>query len=264
MSALEATADDLPLVGDFFVLKDYDERAYPLYGDIVQKLRASAAAATDFDLTGQIVWLVAHLTSYYLSAPHVREELKGKDVLELGCGAGIAGLTASKWCKQAVLSDNEPEVIKLMEQNLEYGGEGCITRAVDLSWGDREGEARLAAISGVQRWPIIVGADVVYWSHAVPLLFDSVKQLLADDGVFILGYFNRVSSNKTKVEELATAAGLTWTTVDPDTFLEPDTDVDATAEGGAKKYKCPQAFLDHMPKMTIYRFTWANKGAASN
>lgn len=232
----------MPSLGDFFICRDYEPKSYALSGGRTQVLDALAAAATDFDLTGQIVWLVSHLTSYYLSVDSVREELRGKPALELGCGAGLAGLVATQVCSQVILTDNEPEVLKLMDINLKHAAATCDTRCFDLSWGSREDESRLASVTGRARWPVLIGADVIYWSHAIPLLFDTVAHLLAPDGVFILGYFNRVSTNKEKVESLAATAGLQWTCVDHSTYLAAD---------------APPAFADHLHKMTLYRFTWA-------
>jgi len=45
--------------------------------------------------------------------------LKGKKVLELGSGVGVTGLVASKLCKQIVLTDNQEEVLYLLERNIQ-------------------------------------------------------------------------------------------------------------------------------------------------
>lgn len=43
---------------NLFINREYVEKEFA-YKDCIQKYKASASAATDFDLTGQIVWRAA-------------------------------------------------------------------------------------------------------------------------------------------------------------------------------------------------------------
>lgn len=65
------------------------------FGVIKQKLLCSHAASTDHDLTGQVVWPVSAFLSCYLVAH--RDEITGKNIVELGSGAGLSGLVASQF-----------------------------------------------------------------------------------------------------------------------------------------------------------------------
>ena len=48
-----------------------------------------------------------------------KELFKGKRVLEVGSGPGLAGLACALCeCKQIVLTDYKPEVMKLIAQNI--------------------------------------------------------------------------------------------------------------------------------------------------
>jgi SAM-dependent methyltransferase len=239
----EKEEDDMPALGDFFICRDYVTKVFRVgHGESAteQPLDCLAAASTDFDLTGQIVWPVARLTSWYIAHVGPRE-FPGEAVLELGAGAGILGFLTSKWARESWLTDNEPEVLDLLRRNLPHAAPGCDTRIFDLSWAKDEDHAKLAEASGRKRWRKLTGADIVYWSHAIPLLADSVARLLAPDGVFILGYFDRVASNKATLEGLLSDKGLQWEEVDHATYL-PD--------------PVPAEFADFLGKMTIYRFTW--------
>lgn len=238
--------DDDVAVGDFFVCRDYTPRdfAFPRAdgGDsVVVTLDALASASTDFDLTGQVIWVCSIVTSWYV-AHAGRARVAGEDVLELGAGCGLCGLTAARvGAARVFLTDNEPEVLALLRANVEkYAREGAVV--ADLSWASRGDEAALAAAAGRATWRVIVGADVVYWSHAVPLLFDSVSRLLAPDGVFIHGFTNRTNGLKDAVEAAAAAVGLVAEVIPLDSFLPSE---------------LPPALGPHTDKITLFVWRWA-------
>lgn len=244
-AAAEGEDDAVVGIGDFFVSRDYVPVEYR-FGDVAVTLDCLKAAATDFDLTGQIVWQVARVTSWYIA--HIRNELAGKDMIELGSGAGLVGMLATHLhTSSVVLSDNEPEVLTLLQQNVEKGycATACRVHVAALSWGSESDHAALAAATGRSQYPIVLGADVVYWSESVVPLLDSVKRLLQRDGVFILGYFDRAGRTRRLLLDTAAAVGLVYTTVDPASFLPSP---------------MPEEFVDHIHNMTLFRFTWAAQG----
>lgn len=246
---LAADADDIVPLGDFFTCRDYTTRTYTFASPsgappLTVTLDALAAASTDFDLTGQIVWVCSIVTSYYV-AHAARALVAGEDVLELGAGCGLCGLTAAAFARRVFLTDNEPEVLSLLERNALAHGAGVVSVA-NLDWGSRDHEAALAAASR-PLWKVILGADVIYWSHAVPLLFDAVSRLLAPDGVFVVGFTDRVNGLRDATEAAARAVGLTWTTVPLASFL-PD--------------PLPPELGPHTAKVTLFRFVWAAAPAA--
>jgi hypothetical protein len=238
---------------------------------VAQNIEALAAASTDFDLTGQIVWLVSVVTAHYVAAEGWRD-LAGRPALELGAGAGLVGLTASRWASHLALTDNEDEVLTLMRSNLVHVPPHCEGSVHGLSWGDDSDHARLAAAAGRATWPVLLGADIVYWSAAIAPLMESVARLLerpppkvggggSDSAaaeappaspfqpVFILGYFNRVDSMRVRLLEEAARQGLVWTEVGWDWLPQPP----------------PPAYANGLKNMTIFRFTWpmAAAGAAT-
>jgi hypothetical protein len=255
-----ATDDDVA-VGDFFVCRDYTPRDFSFPradgGDaLVVTLDALASASTDFDLTGQIVWLVSVVTAHYVAAEGWRDVLAGRDVLELGAGTALVGLVASRWAASVCLTDNEDEVLALMRRNLRHVPPACAGRVAPLSWGDAGDHAALAAATGRTRFPVLLGADIVYWSSAVTPLVQSVARLLArrDDDesppgfepVFILGYNNRVDSMHARLLAEAAAAGLAWRVVGWDWMDAPS----------RARYE-----ERGLRSMTLYRFTWAADAA---
>lgn len=257
MSAVDEDDEVLPL-GDFFTCKDYEPRTFVFSApgalvvavdevsgsssastDVSVTLDALAAASTDFDLTGQIIWTCSIVTSWYI-AHLARRDVIDEDVLELGAGCGLCGLTAALWARSVWLTDFEPEVLSLMERN---AARVRVARVAKLSWGDATDHVALEVSAGRVTWRVIVGADVIYWSHAVPLLFDTVARLLArDGGVFICGFTDRVNGLRDATEAAASAVGLKWTCVALDTFLPNP---------------LPTLLGPHTSKVTLYRFVWA-------
>lgn len=168
----DATDVDLPSLDGFFICREYETKTYQL-GALTQCIDALAAASTDPDLTGQLVWLVSVLTATYIATRG--EELQGKDVLELGAGAGLCGLAASQFAASVCLTDYEEEVLSLLQRNLRHVAPSCRGSVCDLAWGDDAAHAALAAATGIDKYPVLVGADIVYWSKSVAPLFASVK-----------------------------------------------------------------------------------------
>ena len=255
-------------LGDVFTIRDYERRTYRFRAgggrpDVLVPVDASGAASTDFDLTGQIVWLVSVLTSHYVASV-AADEVRGQAVLELGAGAGLVGLTAAAaGAASVVLTAEEPEVLALLERNARLVPRACAAAVHALSWGDAAEHARLAAATGHARWRVIVGADVVYWSVCIAPLVASIAALLAADGVFIHGYTNRVDSNLVTLLAAADAAGLRVEATDRTfAWLAPLTGGSCGGGGGGggssgSDGEMPTpAYGDHLLSMTIFRWTW--------
>lgn len=77
---------------NLFTNREYVEKEFA-YKDCIQKYKASGSAATDFDLTGQIVWRSAVQLAEFIVEN--KELFKDKVVLELGAGAGLSGLVCA-------------------------------------------------------------------------------------------------------------------------------------------------------------------------
>lgn len=261
-------------LGSFFISRDYTTRTFPfrvrrrpgedaatpvppgapLDGDgaaevtVEQALDSLDGANSDVDTTGQIVWLISRVTSHYVAAEGWRD-VRGRAVHELGAGAGLVGLTASRWASRVVLSDYVEEVVSLLQRNLRHAAPACAGGATvaSLYWDEPGDHAALDAASpdGDARVPVLLGADVVYWSASVAPLFATAARLLQRraDAVFILGYYDRVGAVKRAMLEAAEAVGLRsaevgWAWLGP----EPH----------------PPEYEAFKHNMTLFRFTWAD------
>lgn len=112
------------------------------------------------------VALDLHLASY---------ELEDLDVLELGCGSGIAGCSAAIRGARVKLTDAVEHAVHLAQLNTWPLRERC--EYATLIWGTQ----RLQ-----ERYPFIIGADLVYDESQFRLLEQCVSEHLATRGKFIL------------------------------------------------------------------------------
>ncbi|KAG6466574.1 protein N-lysine methyltransferase METTL21A-like isoform X1 [Zingiber officinale] len=122
-------------------------------------------------------------------------KLKGKRVIELGAGCGLAGLgMALLGCN--VTSTDQTEVLPLLMRNAERNScwitqanpdsgsasFGCITVA-ELDWGN---EDHIRAVE--PPFDFILGTDVVYTEHLLEPLLQTILALSGPRTVILLGY----------------------------------------------------------------------------
>ena len=80
-------------MNDLFVDTDYQQLTFE-HGDFKQMLYALKTSATDYDLTGQIIWKAADILSKYILDTLGPALFQHKTILELGSGPGLCGLVA--------------------------------------------------------------------------------------------------------------------------------------------------------------------------
>jgi len=183
----------------FFVDDSYEMRTFT-YGSHVLRLLCLQSASTDYDLTGQLVWPGAELLNHHLA--QCSDILTGRSIIELGSGVGVTGLLCSRFCRQLVLTDHNEIVLKVLKQNIDLQFSSGISSCAEitserLDWGNHD---QLSEI--LKRFPegfdLIIGADICFQQCSIPLLFDTVEQLLRfgdkSCGKFILAYVSRAKS----------------------------------------------------------------------
>eukprot|EP00741_Cyanophora_paradoxa_P000903 tig00000448_g871.t1 len=117
------------------------------------------------------VWACALVLSRWM---HENGELvRGKRVLELGAGTGLAGIAAVLCgASEAVITDLEP-VVPLIEENIALNGiPANRARALALPWG-----GPVEHVGGPV--DLVIAADVVYLESTFELLLDTLGRLLA-------------------------------------------------------------------------------------
>ena len=141
----------------------------------------TAVAVTPRHGTGTMIWECSIvLAGYLMHRPAAAEQLRGKRVIELGAGAGVAGLAASALGAHAVLTDLEP-VARLLRCNVGLNREALLAaggsaEVVPLDWND----AAARELSD-RSYGLVLGADLVFQpdGRQLPGLVALLRWLLA-------------------------------------------------------------------------------------
>ncbi|XP_020233651.1 protein N-lysine methyltransferase METTL21A isoform X2 [Cajanus cajan] len=150
----------------------------------------------------QLVWPGAMLMNDYLSKNI--NMLQGCTVIELGSGVGITGILCSRFCHKVLMTDHNEEVLKILKKNIELHScpenisstsHGLV--AEKLEWGNT-GQINEILQKHPGGFDFILGADICFQQSSIPMLFDTVKQLLQiREGrkcKFILAYVSRAKT----------------------------------------------------------------------
>lgn len=136
--------------------------------DYAKEVDAAAQPAYWASLWPSAVALAGHLLR--------RDDLTDKQVLEVGCGCGLAGIAAAKRGAEVTVTDLLPEALALAE----------------INW--RQNQLRPAALQSLD-WcnpacatcfELILGADILYHPPDFPDLVRSLCSLLESGGTLIL------------------------------------------------------------------------------
>jgi predicted nicotinamide N-methyase len=136
----------------------------------------------------------------YLLAEAVSREpgLEGQDVLEIGCGLGLAGLVALARGSRVFFSDYDETPLRFVAQSVAVNGFGSERSAFErLDW--RQPPAR--------SFPLILGADVLYERRLVPLVCGVIRAMLAPGGTALVAGPYRVATED--LEPMLEQHGLT-------------------------------------------------------
>jgi predicted nicotinamide N-methyase len=101
----------------------------------------------------------------------------GERVLELGCGLGLVGIALAKAGARVTLTDGSPDALELVREALPRNRPFFHEPAVErLDWREPAGE----------RFPVVIGADVLYSPEAFPALAKASASRLEPGGALYL------------------------------------------------------------------------------
>ncbi|CAL1528796.1 unnamed protein product [Lymnaea stagnalis] len=130
------------------------------------------------------------LVKFLSSHPHGTSlEIKGKSILELGCGAGLPGLYCCKACAQRVdFQDYNEEVLKLLtytnvKNNIPEAEENKLEN--HFYAGDWASFSELAVKENL-RYDVILTAETIYNPGNYAKLHDVFKTTLKENGIILL------------------------------------------------------------------------------
>mmetsp|Transcript_44812 Transcript_44812/g.74369 ORF Transcript_44812/g.74369 Transcript_44812/m.74369 type:complete len:230 (+) Transcript_44812:35-724(+) len=102
------------------------------------------------------------------------EELIGRNVLELGSGTGVGGLSAAAMGADVLLSD-QSHMMPLLTENIARNSLAARASATTLIWGD---EWDMKHISDrIDSFDLICGSDLLYAPHIFPELLSTLLEL---------------------------------------------------------------------------------------
>jgi predicted nicotinamide N-methyase len=125
-------------------------------------------------------------------------KVRGKRVIELGCGLGITGMAAARAGGDVTLTDGDAEALALVKENAERNGLTVATAVLEWS----QVPAELAG-----QFEVVIGGDVVYDRSQIGALATAIHTLLIPGGEAWIAEAHRLGP--TILLESAKAAGLT-------------------------------------------------------
>ena len=130
-------------------------------------------------------WAKLWPAAYHLAEAMLTADFPpGTEVLEIGCGSGLAGLAALARGYKVTFSDYVPLAVELALENAARNDLETDARGLVLDWRDS-----LPLQAGV-----IIAADVLYERAKNPILVGLLEQILAPGGVAWFGDAGRSAS----------------------------------------------------------------------
>lgn len=152
--------------------------------------------------TGFVMWPSAVLLSHHLSKnPHILrgDDTPDGDIMELGAGCGLAGLTAATLMQKdegiiddkVIFTDYNPAVLENLKRNIELNGFDVAHKVLGLDWFDQQPEEE-DGVESVEReentwidtdgvshgqFRLIIGADLLVCSNDADLVRDAFENL---------------------------------------------------------------------------------------
>jgi len=132
--------------------------------------------------TGVAVWNSCLLLTRLLDALTKQSPkwLENKTVVELGCGVGLASISAAKLGATRVLAtDGNVNVIELAKQNVNRNQVGDIVETTTLQWGF------LDAVDYANVADVVIGSDLTYNSGSWRVLAETLSTILKPGGIVV-------------------------------------------------------------------------------
>ncbi|KAJ8604904.1 hypothetical protein CTAYLR_004325 [Chrysophaeum taylorii] len=162
--------DDEPTIGYMF-----DAAASREFGEFEGIAYACADTETGAVQSGHAVWPAARTLAQFVSRASVDQN---SEVIELGCGVGLAGLAACRrGARRVVLTDRDPGALDLARAGIERNG---FLNATCEAF--RFGETRS------DTFDVVLASDVIYDAGIAGLVIRTAASLLKPSGYFALSF----------------------------------------------------------------------------
>ncbi len=131
-------------------------------------------------------WAYLWPGAFLLAEAVAREPwIEGQEALEIGCGLGLAGIVGLHAGLKVRFTDYDEAPLRFVQQSAQENGfDRSHFSTACLDWRDLPEE----------RYPVILGADVLYERRLVPLVANLVGRLLAPGGLALIAGPYRVAA----------------------------------------------------------------------
>jgi len=144
---------------DIHVRSLRDKQQFADVGGVAEKLGISSALWPLFGVIWASGELLAHIMFEY--------EIKGRRVLEVGCGMALASLVLNHRLADITATDYHPEVAAFLLANVQLN-QGKTIPFFRTGWGDGE--------CGLGMFDLVIGSDLLYERSHVELLAGFIEQ----------------------------------------------------------------------------------------
>ena len=125
-------------------------------------------------------------------ALHVADVVRGRSVVELGAGAGLAGLASAVLGAARVVLTDLPENLPLLQRNAARNGLDVSVAAFDWLTPTTLGE----------RFDVVLAADCVFWPELFEPLLNAIEAVAAPDAVVLVAVTHRLGRTDAFLEKL--------------------------------------------------------------
>lgn len=116
------------------------------------------------------VWPSAMALAEWVAREGAQTRLRGKRILEIGCGLALPSFVAVHYGAKALASDSHPDVLRFLQKNILLNGD----LAIDFIVAEQDG-----SLSTAERFDYVIGSDVLYESQHVEI-FSSILDRYSD------------------------------------------------------------------------------------
>lgn len=175
--------------------------------------------------TGLTIWRASEYLCHYIvkhkddeDMDLCRKQSSAKDkkrILELGAGLGLVGILAHRIASpqcEVVLTDGDSEALPHLRENVDANKDEQkgLVQCKQLIWGE-ETSLEFLELQKQEKFDIILASDIVYSPIIIKPLWETIKCLLEQDGLFVMAYAKRkVPVEIADVLSAATEAGFAY------------------------------------------------------
>ncbi|BDA49213.1 probable protein N-lysine methyltransferase METTL21A [Coccomyxa sp. Obi] len=134
------------------------------------------------DDIGLDIWPASEVLCRFL-ADHPALATRATTILELGAGVGLPCLLAALLGEAPfMLTDYDPQVLEVLQRNIDSNGLSDRGRVHQMNWKTWRGEPDLG------QFELVLGADLLYASASVKDFMEVLRLVLAPEGVFLMAH----------------------------------------------------------------------------